>query len=82
MSKYDRLFSKMGVEIHQDGEYVEIEGKGIEGLEEPHEVLDVGNSGTTIRLLLRYFSECAFHTIVIGDESIGTTTNGPGDKCL
>ncbi len=65
-------FRQMGVDIDQDGEYVEIKGKGIAGLEEPHEVLDVGNSGTTIRLLLGILANVPFHATVIGDESIGT----------
>ena len=63
-------FRKLGVHIVQNGDYAEIDGKGIEGLKEPAEVLDVGNSGTTIRLLLGILSNLPFHTTVIGDESI------------
>ena len=58
-------FRKMGVEIHQDGEYVEIKGKGIAGLEEPHEVLDVGNSGTTNPLAACILANVPFHATVI-----------------
>lgn len=65
-------FQKMGVEIVRDGEYVEIEGKGFAGLKEPKEVFDVGNSGTTIRLLLGILANTSFHSCIIGDESIAT----------
>ncbi|KYG32870.1 3-phosphoshikimate 1-carboxyvinyltransferase [Alkalihalobacillus trypoxylicola] len=63
-------FRKMGVQIEQKEERVEILGKGFEGLKEPVEVLDVGNSGTTTRLMLGILATLPFHSIVIGDESI------------
>ncbi|MBS4209816.1 3-phosphoshikimate 1-carboxyvinyltransferase [Bacillus sp. FJAT-50079] len=63
-------FRKLGVNILQDGDYVEIDGQGLEGLKEPEHILDVGNSGTTIRLLLGILANLPFHTNVIGDESI------------
>ncbi len=63
-------FRKLGVDIHQDGDYVEINGNGLDGLKEPSEVLDVGNSGTTIRLMLGILANLPFHTNIIGDESI------------
>ncbi|WP_249312884.1 3-phosphoshikimate 1-carboxyvinyltransferase [Lederbergia citrea] len=69
-------FRKLGVDIHRDGEFVEINGKGIDGLQEPSDILDVGNSGTTIRLLLGILSTLPFHTNVIGDESIAKRPMG------
>lgn len=63
-------FKQMGVHIYRDGEYVEIEGKGVDGLIEPMDVLDVGNSGTTIRLMLGILSNLPFHSVVKGDSSI------------
>ena len=42
----------LGVAVEQDGSRVRIAGKGLSGLEEAADVLDAGNSGTTIRLLL------------------------------
>lgn len=63
-------FKQMGVHIYRDGEYVEIEGKGLDGLTEPMDVLDVGNSGTTIRLMLGILSNLPFHSVVKGDRSI------------
>ncbi len=64
-------FRQMGIEIEQTGEKLIIHGKGLNGLKEPKEVLDVGNSGTTIRLLMGILAGCDFHSTVIGDESIG-----------
>lgn len=63
-------FRKLGVTIHQEKEHVEVVGNGIEGLQEPEDLLDVGNSGTTCRLLLGVLANTPFHSCVIGDESI------------
>ncbi|PFM66533.1 3-phosphoshikimate 1-carboxyvinyltransferase [Bacillus cereus] len=64
-------FQKLGAKIEQSGNDVTIYGKGLENLQEPKEVLDVGNSGTTIRLMLGILSNTPFHSTIIGDESIG-----------
>jgi len=64
-------FRKLGVNIEQVEDKVIINGNGLEGLEEPKDVLDVGNSGTTIRLLLGILAGRNFHNVLIGDESIG-----------
>ncbi|ARK30321.1 3-phosphoshikimate 1-carboxyvinyltransferase [Halalkalibacter krulwichiae] len=63
-------FRKLGVKIEQEEEKVTIEGKGWEGLTEPSEILDVGNSGTTTRLMLGILATRPFHSVVIGDDSI------------
>ncbi|AXF54898.1 3-phosphoshikimate 1-carboxyvinyltransferase [Salicibibacter kimchii] len=65
-------FQKMGVAIHYDRNQgkVVIEGKGFEGLNEPSELLDVGNSGTTIRLMLGILVGQPYFSVVAGDESI------------
>lgn len=63
-------FRKMGVQIKREGNYVEIDGTGFNGLKEPDEILDVGNSGTTIRLMLGILAGAPFHTCLIGDDSI------------
>ncbi len=60
----------MGVAIAQQGNEVIIEGKGIDGLKEPTHILNVGNSGTTTRLLLGILAACPFHACLIGDDSI------------
>ncbi|WP_338776783.1 3-phosphoshikimate 1-carboxyvinyltransferase [Metabacillus sp. FJAT-52054] len=63
-------FKKMGVDITVDGTNVEVNGKGFEGLQEPADILDVGNSGTTTRLILGLLAGTPFHSCLIGDESI------------
>nr|WP_255573155.1 3-phosphoshikimate 1-carboxyvinyltransferase [Anoxybacillus sp. ST4] len=63
-------FRKMGVAITQQGNEVIIEGKGIDGFKEPTHILNVGNSGTTTRLLLGILAACPFHACLIGDDSI------------
>ncbi|KMK76428.1 3-phosphoshikimate 1-carboxyvinyltransferase [Alkalihalobacillus pseudalcaliphilus] len=65
-----RCFRKLGVEIKQDGENVEIQGVGLDGLKEPIDILDVGNSGTTTRLMLGILAARPFHSVIIGDDSI------------
>jgi 3-phosphoshikimate 1-carboxyvinyltransferase len=64
-------FRKLGVRIEERGNELFIFGKGFEGLKEPEEILDVGNSGTTIRLLLGILAGRPFFTSLIGDHSIG-----------
>ena len=44
-------FRQLGVEIEQNDDKLIINGKGLDGLKEPKEVLNVGNSGTTIRII-------------------------------
>lgn len=63
-------FRKLGVEIEQAEDRVTVYGNGWNGLEEPSEILDVGNSGTTTRLMLGILATMPFHSVVIGDESI------------
>ncbi|MEW9669762.1 3-phosphoshikimate 1-carboxyvinyltransferase [Ammoniphilus sp. 3BR4] len=63
-------FRKMGVSIEQNGDQVVVQSSGLEGLKEPHDILDVGNSGTTIRLMSGILAGRPFHSTLIGDESI------------
>ncbi|HHW35933.1 MAG TPA: 3-phosphoshikimate 1-carboxyvinyltransferase [Bacillales bacterium] len=77
-----RCFQKMGVRITQTGENVEIESAGIDGLEEPKDILDVGNSGTTTRLMLGILATRPFHSVLIGDESIAKRPMGRVTKPL
>ncbi|MBM6619852.1 3-phosphoshikimate 1-carboxyvinyltransferase [Bacillus suaedaesalsae] len=64
-------FRKMGIDIVQSHENVSVTGAGWNGIQEPKEVLDVGNSGTTARLLLGILAGLPNHSCLIGDESIG-----------
>lgn len=61
-------FRAMGVEINDDGETIRITGSGLHGLKEPDNVLDCGNSGTTIRLITGLLSGQHFFSVVTGDQ--------------
>ncbi|WP_116368709.1 3-phosphoshikimate 1-carboxyvinyltransferase [Parahaliea mediterranea] len=64
-------FRAMGVRIEgpEDGE-VEIHGVGLHGLKAPSHALDVGNSGTTIRLLSGLLAGQGFDVELTGDVSL------------
>lgn len=61
-------FRAMGVKIDDDGETISIHGRGLHGLQEPGDVLDCGNSGTTIRLITGLLSGQSFFSVVTGDQ--------------
>lgn len=63
-------FRKMGVEIENSGAIVKIHGRGIHGLTPPTEILDVGNSGTTTRLMSGILAAQPFTCTINGDASI------------
>lgn len=63
-------FRQMGVSIDYDGETVLIYGKGLHGLQKPEQTLDVGNSGTTTRLMSGILAAQNFSSRIIGDASI------------
>jgi 3-phosphoshikimate 1-carboxyvinyltransferase len=64
-------FRAMGVQIEgpQKGA-VTIHGVGMHGLQAPDQPLDLGNSGTSIRLLSGLLSGQAFDVQLVGDESL------------
>ena len=63
-------FRKMGVEIQNDGGRVTVKGLGLRGLKAPTDTLDVGNSGTTTRLMSGILAAQNFSCRVNGDASI------------
>ncbi|MBR3835039.1 MAG: 3-phosphoshikimate 1-carboxyvinyltransferase [Lachnospiraceae bacterium] len=63
-------FRKMGVDIENKGDIVVIHGRGLHGLKEPADTLDVGNSGTTTRLMSGILAAQQFTSRVNGDASI------------
>ncbi|MBQ8412184.1 MAG: 3-phosphoshikimate 1-carboxyvinyltransferase, partial [Lachnospiraceae bacterium] len=63
-------FRKMGVEIENNGTLVTIKGRGLRGLMAPSVTLDVGNSGTTTRLMSGILAAQNFTSRVNGDASI------------
>ncbi len=64
-------FRKLGVQIDETDEEIIVHGTGWDGLKEPSEILNTGNSGTTTRLMLGILAGRPFHSVMIGDESIG-----------
>lgn len=65
-----RCFRKLGVNIEISPKKVSIEGRGLGGLKEPEDILNVGNSGTTIRLLSGILAGQNFISFLRGDSSI------------
>ena len=63
-------FQKMGIDIVNNGNVVTIHGKGLHGLSAPDGILDVGNSGTTTRLISGILAGQNFSCILNGDASI------------
>ncbi len=61
---------KMGVEIQIHGDKVFVKGNGLFGLREPENILDAGNSGTTLRLLLGLTAPQNFLATFTGDSSL------------
>ena len=63
-------FRSMGIAIDVTDEKIVVHGKGLHGLAEPDNVIDVGNSGTTIRLISGILAGQTFNTVLTGDDSI------------
>jgi 3-phosphoshikimate 1-carboxyvinyltransferase len=60
----------LGVSWSKNGSTVEVEGRGLNGLQAPSEALDAGNSGSTIRMLSGILAAQPFVTRIEGDESL------------
>ncbi len=61
----------LGAEVvrQDDGTWV-LHGRGVGGLQEPADVLDLGNSGTGARLMMGLVASYPFTTIFTGDASL------------
>jgi len=67
----------LGVEVQgPDQGRVTVRGRGPQGLREPREVLDAGNSGTTMRLLLGILAGLPFFSVITGDSSLRSRPMG------
>ena len=65
-----KAFERMGVLSARDGNDFLIQGAGANGLQEPDDVLDMGNSGTGSRLLLGVLAGQPFTAVLTGDASL------------
>ncbi len=69
-------FRAMGVDAREEGGRLEIEGVGLHGLRAPAGPLDLGNSGTAMRLLCGVLAGQPFDTVLTGDESLSRRPMG------
>jgi len=65
-----RAFQQMGVQIERIGSNVAIHGVGMHGLKSSSKALDLGNSGTSIRLMSGLLSAQSFDSQLCGDKSL------------
>ena len=65
-----QVFRDLGVEIEDDGSVVKIHGVGFDGLKAPKNKLDMGNSGTSIRLISGVLAGQDFQAEMFGDDSL------------
>lgn len=63
-------FKALGIDIENTPERILVHGKGLHGLSAPNQILDVGNSGTTTRLISGILAAQPFKTVLTGDASI------------
>ncbi len=65
-------FRKMGIDIEEHPDCILVHGKGLKGLTAPKDVLNVGNSGTTTRLMSGILAGQDFSSIMSGDDSLNS----------
>ena len=66
-----KAFENMGIKVEGAGtDNLIIGGKGLDGLREPEDILDLGNSGTSMRLLTGLLSGQRFFSVLTGDDSL------------
>lgn len=65
-----QVFRELGVNIEDKGDLVEIHGVGFDGLKAPRKALDMGNSGTSIRLISGLLAGQDFKVEMFGDDSL------------
>lgn len=66
-----RAFRGMGVQVEgPEGGRLRIQGVGLHGLKAPAEPLDLGNSGTSMRLLCGLLAGQRFDSVLTGDASL------------
>ena len=64
-----QVFRDLGVQIDDDGDVVTIHGVGFAGLKAPTNTLNMGNSGTSIRLISGVLAGQDFAATMVGDDS-------------
>ena len=81
-SSTEQIMKSLGVEITRKlgdkdaGDTLTVKGVGLEGLVEPDDILDAGNSGTTTRLMSGILAGQDFLSVLTGDQSLKTRPMG------
>lgn len=65
-------FRSLGIEIEEKNDVILVHGNGLHGLKAPENILDVGNSGTTTRLISGILAGQPFDSKLSGDESLNS----------
>ena len=65
-----RAFQHMGVSIETSASLIRIHGVGLHGLKAPNAPLDLGNSGTSVRLMTGLLAGQDFDVTLVGDKSL------------
>ncbi len=65
-----QVFRDLGVDIEDKDGVVTIQGVGMDGLKVPQNALDMGNSGTSIRLISGVLASADFEVEMFGDDSL------------
>jgi 3-phosphoshikimate 1-carboxyvinyltransferase len=68
-STLDCLYA-LGVDIQRSADRVDLDGRGLHGLQESADVLDCGNSGTSMRLLSGMLAGAGLFSVLTGDGSL------------
>lgn len=64
------VYRKLGVDIKEVEDKIEVHGVGLRGFTEPDDILDMGNSGTTTRLTMGVLAGQSFFSVMTGDNSL------------
>ncbi len=73
------ILKELGVRIEKINGNLVVYGRGVKSFKEPDRVLNVGNSGTTIRVMSGVLSATNFMSVLSGDKSIN---NRPMDRII
>lgn len=71
-----RILQQLGISMShrpeqlQEGKTLIVKGEGLHGFKKSSDILDCGNSGTTLRLMMGLLSAQSFESILTGDDSL------------
>ena len=65
-----KAVAAMGAGVEDNGQEVVVTGTGMGGITEPADILDLGNSGTSVRLISGLIASRPIHAVLTGDNSL------------